>query len=123
VSATNPQVTITGNGKTDPFDLRVAATDACFTLEGGTGGTVTPQYANKEGTTKVDGDYTADSTPIAVSANAGPFQIPFGAAKFVRFVGNGVTGTVTVRWGQVKDWSGNRADIGIEAPPTSQVTA
>lgn len=115
MSTTNPVTTLTGNGKTDAFDLRTCASPVCFTLEGGQGGTVTPQYANREGA-KVDSDWTSDPTPIPVGANAGPYQIPLGLAKFIRFVGGGVSGTVTVRWARAKDDHGNMCDVNIEAP-------
>jgi hypothetical protein len=118
-----PATTLTGNGKTDAFDLRPAVSDRVFAIfTGGTGGTITPQYSNKEGT-KVDADWTPDINTIAVSANAGPYGWKFGIAKFIRFVGNGVTGTVSVRWGAAKNGRGEVIDINTETIPPVPVTA
>src|ERR1700738_1704319 len=109
-----PVTTITGNGKTDAFDLRPAANDRVFALfTGGTGGTISPQYSDKEGT-KVDADWTSDANTIPVGANAGPYAWKFGLAKFIRFAGNSVIGTVAVRWGPAKDGRGNVCDINTD---------
>lgn len=85
--------TLTGaNQTTEWWDLRACATAVCFTLTGDFSEAVGLHYSNNEEVSKGT-DYTVDASTYATKA--GPLELPFGVAKFVRFYSGASWGAAT----------------------------
>jgi hypothetical protein len=97
-------IVISGNTSTEWFRLDQAAAETKFMLTGPFSGTVSLQYSNN-GTYQNKGtDFTTD--PRTFTA-AGVYEIPFGIARFVRFVGSGwASGTCVPSFGHTKNSNG-----------------
>lgn len=81
-------VELTGaNQKTGWWDISTCASAVCFNLDGDFIEAVSVQYSNDPAYAKDANSIRTDATTY--SAPAGPLQLPFGVAKFVRFATGG----------------------------------
>lgn len=90
---------------TEWFALVDAAEKTCFMLTGPFVGTVSLQYSNNPAYSSKGTDYVTDSTQY--TAPGGPFEIPFGVARYARFVGSAWTsGTCVPSFAHTKNAAG-----------------
>jgi hypothetical protein len=106
------------NQQTEWFDLRAMADNVTFTLTGNFSGAVGIHYSNNELYAKGTDYAVGAATSIwPVSAAGGPFLLPFGISKFVRFFSsNPFTGTCQVEFGLTKNSNGGLLTITTQSP-------
>lgn len=111
------KTTLTGaNQQTDWYDLRGISSTACFMLTGDFQDPVGVHYSNNDLANKGT-DYTVDPQTYASIANGGPWEVPFGTARFVRFFSAAWTGgkTCIVTWAKVKNVDGTLVDVAVQS--------